>query len=229
MCHVQSRRYYRRLGGLGLLVLLFGLAIAGCSDNRKESINESLMDRSFLTDQPCEAPCWYGLELNKSSRDDIYSTIKTLPFVDQATVREWGTVWLDDETAREVHFNCLYPTPATTGCVGLLISHDKLKRIRMSVGFDLPFKTVVDKLGLPNYIQHAPWGVEIRGCVIDLSWADRGITIEYLDTQTSARCDLLDQGKGVSPDTPVSGIFYSAREGFRECSTCSPWVGFSAP
>ncbi len=223
--YTLSRKDYPHLKDLGLFIILFGLAIAGCRDNR----NESLIDRSFLTDQPCKAPCWYGLELDKSNRDNIYSTIKALPFVDQATVREWGTGWLDDETAREVHFDCLYPTPATTGCIGLTISHDKLKAIRMSVGFDLTFKTVVDKLGPPNYMNHTPWGGEIGGCVIGLFWPDRGISVEYIDTQTSARCDRLNQGKRVTPDTPVGGIFYTAKEGIRECSACSPWVGFSTP
>jgi hypothetical protein len=45
--YTLSRKDYPHLKDLGLFIILFGLAIAGCRDNR----NESLIDRSFLTDQ----------------------------------------------------------------------------------------------------------------------------------------------------------------------------------
>jgi hypothetical protein len=52
------------------------------------TIDELLLDRSLLTDKPCMAPCWYGLDINKSTKDKVMETLKTLSFIDQNRIFE---------------------------------------------------------------------------------------------------------------------------------------------
>lgn len=70
---------------------------------------ETLMDRSFITGKPCAAPCWYGLELDVSNKDDVIAALDRLPFVDQASIGEFGTAWLEDENAIGISYGCLHP------------------------------------------------------------------------------------------------------------------------
>ena len=69
----------------------------------------------FVTGNPCSAPCWYGLQLNKSTEADVYSTLKKLDFVDQTSIGEWSVTWLNDADAKEIFYSCLYPNEKGCG------------------------------------------------------------------------------------------------------------------
>ena len=224
--HFRTRYINRSKEGLWIILVLSGIIVAGCAN----SSNDTRIDRSFLTGKPCEAPCWYGLELDKANEDDVRQTLKTLPFIDQTTMREWTAPWLGDWSAKEIHPNCVYPVPATTGCVGLLIYNDKLKQIRMSIAYELTFGTVVEKLGPPDYMSYDIYHPEVGGCVIDLGWTTKGIDVEYLDTRDESKCKSIKKGNGVDRSTIVSGLFYySVKEGFKSTEGLFPWTGFTSP
>jgi hypothetical protein len=69
-----------------LLVAVLGLTLASCDGN--PALDDPLADSSFLTQQPCAAPCWYGLEPDKSTADDVIAALRKLPFVDSGTIWE---------------------------------------------------------------------------------------------------------------------------------------------
>ncbi|MHA1938847.1 MAG: hypothetical protein ACW97O_11615, partial [Candidatus Thorarchaeota archaeon] len=54
---------------------------------------DEVLDQSVFTGDPCSAPCWHGLILDVSTDQDVYQVIRSLPFVDQGSIREWNTVW----------------------------------------------------------------------------------------------------------------------------------------
>ena len=56
------------------------LALASC--NR----GDAGIDRSFITDNPCAAPCWYGLKLESSGLEEYRQKLTELPFVEQGSV-----------------------------------------------------------------------------------------------------------------------------------------------
>lgn len=64
------------------ILFLIGLIylVAACSVAQ----DDTLTDLSLKTLQPCAPPCWYGMELGKSSVDDFKATLLQLPFVDHS-------------------------------------------------------------------------------------------------------------------------------------------------
>ncbi len=51
------------------LYAIFILVSGSCTSAKEDP----LVDRSFLTKQPCAPPCWYRLELDKAGQEDIYT------------------------------------------------------------------------------------------------------------------------------------------------------------
>lgn len=92
---------------MALLLVAAGCKFSATGDLAKPTV-DPLADQSFLNQQPCASPCWYGLEPDKSSAKEVYTTLSTLPFVDPTTIEEWGYIWLDDNRAKQVGFSCLH-------------------------------------------------------------------------------------------------------------------------
>lgn len=208
------------------LLALFTLVATSCT--RAE--DEALVDRSFVTGQPCAPPCWYELELDKSGQDETYAALEQLPFIDQASIRETtGLVWLGDEDAKEIYWGCLHPR--VKSCGGARLSQGKLKLLWLAVGYDLTFKTVIDQLGPPDYVDYGPYHPEAGGCQIHLMWPQRLISVDSLDKRSDAECQAITSGKGISNGTGVRTIYYSVRETFGPqpggCCTRIPWPGFT--
>ncbi len=211
-----------------VLVVLLGLIVTGC---KSSTVADPLVDHSFLTQQPCSAPCWYSLELERSSKRDVYDVLNQLSFIDSSSIKEVGTSWLGDDTAKEILFGCTHPQ--VKSCGGVLISQDKLKRLWFIVGYELTFQATVDQLGPPDYVDYGPYHPEVGGCIIDLNWPEKGIVVENMDTRSDAQCQNVKQGKSFSPEIGVTAIFYSVKEGFGThpggCCTRISWPGFTKP
>ena len=50
------------------------------SESVSEGHPDKLADQTFLTDQPCAAPCWHGLELGSSTKGAALSLLPVLIF-----------------------------------------------------------------------------------------------------------------------------------------------------
>ncbi len=220
-----NRRRWQEASTLSLVVC-FMFVLAGCS----ATTDDPAADHSFLTQRPCTAPCWYGLELDKSSKDDVYATLRTLPFIDQNTIKEWKSSWLNDENAEEVYFSCLHPD--TKFCGGALISQGKLKQLRMSIGYDLTFDMVIQRLGIPAYISYHPDIAEAGVCIVSLYWPTVRIQVDSYSKQDKL-CQKLSAGAGVDPQSTVGQIIYRVTEGFSPGLESgwpyAPWPGFAKP
>ena len=53
------------------------------------------MDLSWKTGQPCPSPCWYGLEIGKSTKEDLLELVPILFFL--GGVEEIHSINLTDE------------------------------------------------------------------------------------------------------------------------------------
>lgn len=158
-----------------LFVAALVFVLNGCSGiNLPSTTDPALIDKSFLTQKPCAAPCWYGLEIDKSTKADILAKLDELTFVDHNTYKEYGTVWVDDQNAKEIRFHCL--NKPNEICGGTLISKDILKELWFNIGYDLSFAQVVDKIGPPDFVEYEPFS--LAGiCTIDLVWVNPGIDV----------------------------------------------------
>lgn len=209
------------------LFLLFLLLAVGCAPNA----DDPLVDHSFLTGEPCAPPCWYRLELDKSSEEEVHTTLEGLAFIDQDSIRETKFAWLGDPNAKEIHYGCSHPRDKS--CGGAQFANDRLKLLWMTVGYNLSFEMAVEKLGFPDYVDYGPYHPEVGGCVIDLNWPEKGITLQSLNRGSDTSCQALRDGRGVDPNISVKTIYYGTSEVFGPepggCCNRIPWPGFVEP
>jgi hypothetical protein len=208
----------------GILLFLSLLVLTGCSIADNADINSRLVDKSFVNSELCSPPCWYGLVIDKSTKADVLTKLDQLPFIVHEKYREYSTVWNDDNNAKEIQFDCVN----FKYCGGALISNNKLKRLWLRVGYDLTLKEVVDKIGIPDFLDY---GIRIQGgCKVDLWWLKHGLVIESIDEKTDEECQNISTGNGITPQKLVSIITY-----FSQGSTVTPgdcckritWPGFA--
>jgi hypothetical protein len=168
------------------------------------------------------------LEPDKSTGEDVYATLAKLPFVDQSSIGEWGTPWLDDKDAREIYFGCVQPS--FKKCGSARISKGHLKSIGTLVGYELFLERVVQELGPPEYVVYSLYHPVSGGSNLDLHWVEKEIMVESIDAKDESLFKALYNGKKIPGRTKATAIFFVAPEGFTgrigDCCTRIPWPGF---
>ena len=189
-------------------------------------MHQDLVDKSFLTGQPCEAPCWYNLNLGVSTESDVRKTLARLPFVYQEDIREWNTTLSNDQVAKEIFYYCSYLNDKV--CGRFLFSDGIVTLISTRIDFPLDFQTVVDKLGPADYYAMFS-GIETQNCTINLFWLEDNLLI----TITNYQYYNCPYEKGIDPNSKVEFITYSHEEPpflFEQYSDIyKQWQGFSKP
>ena len=211
----------RPLGGLALLVLMF--VGAACSSGP-----DPKADQSFLTDEPCAAPCWHGLELGTSTKAQALSLLPTLAFVNAGSIADRATTWQGDNSARQVTFGCVHPR--TNNCGSAIFAGDKLRWLELSVGYTLSMRMVVDKIGAPTLLDYSTGNTP--GCSVTAAWPGKNIAV-VLDGLGDRVCQSLGQGQGVPETLKVTSLHYTEAQilqaGPDSCCGRLAWPGFSKP
>ena len=144
------------------LLALVCLSIAGAACASDAS--PAPRDDSFLTGDPCQAPCWYGLELNRSDPEDVRSTLRTLPFVDATSIITRPTGWYDSQDAILIEYKCVGQPEAT--CGGVLVSEGIIVRLSLPVQVPITLRDAVDRLGQPDFVSAGPPAVS-GNCLVE--------------------------------------------------------------
>ena len=222
----HEHRLTKALPKAGLWMSLLVALLTACS-----STVDSKVDRSFISDDPCAAPCWYGLTLDESTEADVLTTLATLEFVDPASVRKYITRWLKHDNAQEIQFGCLHP--ATDVCGGATLVDDRLKSLWVAIGYELSIGEVVTKLGEPDYVEFHTYHADVGGCVVKFAWPTREIAVQFFDTRNETICQGLRNGNRISPDISITNAFYLTREAIEVgpggCCTRIDWPGLTDP
>lgn len=222
---IRSRKFLNFPPSCMLLyVLLCGFiyVLCGCAREPK------LIDKSFITEQPCTPPCWYGLKLNESKEEQIYAKLAELPFVDQTTIRTFDNYTVfGDPNGKFIFYRCVDINDDV--CGSFQLAGGKLKDISSNVYYELSLQTVVDKLGTPLNVNYGPQPPHGDGCMLLFKWAAKNITVSTVTSKVQV-CEEIQAGKAIDPKTRVSTISYTAAEGFVSdpCKglNCVPWPGF---
>lgn len=215
-----------------LALLITVMATTGCVSPTAIlgalSPKDPKVDRSFLTRQPCAPPCWYGLEPGKSNIGEVRQVLKTLEFVDQSSVKEYGSTYRD-KGATEIHWGCTHPVAQECGIA--TISGGHLVELLLDIQYPLTFQDAVDQLGPPDYISQAPYAVEVGGCIVALYWPERGIYADKIETHSDDPCRQLAAGKSISRTLGISFLVFevpnSLKGGPDQGLPYAPWPGFS--
>lgn len=230
-------------GRLHPIIVAVSLAVAACiprqlAPTATATLEASLMDRSLLTGQPCEAPCWYGLELGRTTKAEAEAMAGTLSFIDPTASEErpdgyWDPAQQTTLPATFVHLKCRQPERQT--CAGLLFVNDTLRRIHLSPNYPLRFADVVTSLGDPDYVQVFPAPGHEMLCDVGLIWKERRISVDFLNEASAVgpvRCEAVRGGRGIEGDLAVQQVVYMLPDDVALTTVPQPgrdfpWTGFS--
>jgi hypothetical protein len=126
----------------------------------------------LLTDSPCTAPCWQGLEIGVSTRSEVIATISTLKFIDQKTVRVIPQSvpdlnpenWVQGENIIATCINRWGP------CLRLTIANAKLRDIDIELDRGMTLDDVINHFGKPDYVGSHTRGGDVIDCRVELVW-----------------------------------------------------------
>jgi len=229
------------------LILSVGSCVAqrnGPEPGPSPTVEVSLTDRSLLTDEPCASPCWYGLELGVSSREEALAIAGSLPFVDSTEVSAspdgyWDVQRQENLPAELFRFGCREPAQT---CAALVFVDGVLTRIYVFPNYPLRFDEVTEHLGVPDYVQIRPYhGGASPFCSVALVWQSRGVIVGF-DTadpfpkpgELRVRCSDIRGGVGIDAGLPVQSIFYglptdNSFATLPDPGGDFPWTGFGEP
>jgi hypothetical protein len=225
-----------------LVVVLCGCGTGGWGVAPTPTLEPSLIDSSILTGVPCAAPCWYGLEIGRSTKADILATARGLSFIDPQAITEEPYGYVDPSTKAKVpatfiHLDCRQPEGAP--CAGLLVVNGVLKEIYLFPPPALTLGQAVAQLGPPDYVRRISRPSSVWLCDVALIWKQRGIWMAFRNGSPQIspfRCEDVHSSKDVSPNLPVEQIIYESPNDYANAiATASesggdlPWTGFAQP
>jgi len=177
------------------VVLMLSCTVLESSSNQNNSEfpADPLVDRSFVTGEPCEAPCWYGLKLGESTLEDIRQTLPELPFVDISQTYEQLIGNLGpSQKVFDVH--CTY-SKEKEFCATLDTSKDgKLSKIAINVAYELTLQMVIEKLGVPKFYNVDP-SPNQDVCYVEVFWPEKNIVVSFNDSPRDRLCTRAENEK----------------------------------
>ncbi len=200
----------------GLLVvqlLIVAIILAGTAAiivvilaQRQVRLAVSRADHSYLTDDPCAAPCWQGFQPGETSRDDVLATLNQLDFVEPGSGVYDPQVFVEDGSGQAlstIYFHCRYPP--LRGCGTVYLRDDKFRSVYLVVS-EVRFREVIDKWGAPDRLYSAAFTPDGGGCMLKLVWTKFGVSARYDSFDDSSVCMTARNGQPLSPDWPVYAI-----------------------
>ena len=212
---------------LGLTLIMTGCN--GTSTQVPTPEDPRLVDQSFVTGQPCQAPCWYGIEPGQSNQTEALNKLNTLSFVDNTKIRISKNVrFFDYLDVTEIDFNCVFPNGKMCGFI--LSVNDIVKSIYIYIQYPLPLKSAIDKLGAPDYFLYNPYSPHGDGCMVSFHWPKKRITLINVDYYSQQICQDIEDGKVFNPDILITEVQYESEEiasrDVCEKRRCMIWPGF---
>ena len=171
-------------------LLSVGVILCGCSGSRG-SLAPELMDKSPFIGDPCAAPCWHGLEIAKSTESEVVSTLKSLSFIDQETLKiksSSGPSFDPKITVpgKWITADCLRPQ---THCLDVDIADGKLRDIKSILNYKITFDEIVKDIGNPDKVVRTDYSAEIIACYIRLVWVQKQLVLVSKRFTGAKGCD----------------------------------------
>jgi len=194
-------------------------------------LDESLVDRSLLTGEPCEAPCWQTLELGKSTKSDVIATLRDLTFINASTIGERPSSYWDPETEQSVpsirvYADCRVPK---RHCVGLELVNNQLVAVNFTPKYTLLIKDLVNHFGPPDFVRPVLY-LDGRTCDIYYSWEMQQIWAASSIHDGKDRCESIEAGHRLEKNLTIIGVQYKLSGAFYfERLYGLEWPGFLEP
>jgi hypothetical protein len=184
-----------------LLIICLSLVIFGCSTEKSNpdfvdpTAHPELVDQSWLTSNPCAAPCWQGLEPGKSTREEVLKTLPNLSFLDYQK-------GITDFAGQDI-VKC--KQPSDKNCLFFILKNDRLDRLGFLLEYSITLDEVVSQLGEPDFLAIIPNANERGDCFFQVYWLHQRLVITneyigkgYLPFQHDL-CDRIQESNGKVP------------------------------
>ncbi len=204
--------------------MLVSLVIGGCAVLTPSKRD---VDRSFLTDEPCPAPCWYGAMPGQTGIHVMSMLLEKIDFVDPESVIDFS-VTQRGEVVDGIQWACT--SSREFWCGRAFFTEGELSHLVRVVEYHLTIEMAADKLGEPQFAEHGSYASEILGCRIYVFWPERGVIAMSAEKGRTTECERLDRGEPISPDLTVMNLIYAAETVFERdppamCCTRVSWPG----
>jgi hypothetical protein len=175
------------------------LALTGCEEQRFPTGEAAAkVDKSLLTDEPCAAPCWYGIEPGVSTRWEARRIIDGLEFVRSSTDIGSGILYWESSLM----------DPGIENHIKYQDYTDIVQEIGIWLEYELPLKDLIDAKGEPDGLIASY--MDMRGVVsVQAFWKKYGL---YVGLDTGVEHDMDAAIDSIEPDTRVFAAYYSSIE-----------------
>lgn len=160
----------------------------------------------ILSNLDCELPCWGGVQLGVSNREETLSLLKKIPEVDQESIIADGKPWNIFDDVIYFGFNNkkisgrVYFTKDKASHIGLFDNSNK--------SLDTTFDDALRLLGEPKYIYNLPATGGVPGAPTDsnIIYAIHpetgfGFSLDMRHQPASSRAEL-------TPESKLGGVFF---------------------
>lgn len=193
-----------------LKILFIGIVINlnGCSRPLAQpTISPQLIDKSAFTGIPCAAPCWYSLEIGKSSESDVMLVLSNLDFIDQKNIQVRPMLMPDLNPnnwvpGKIITANCISPRKL---CLSVDIANGKLRGIEIILNYKMKLEEVLGYLGNPDKVGINHLSHDLLKCEIEFIWIEKQLLM-------SSKTYSGDDGCNYSFSTYTTGIVDSNLE-----------------
>ncbi|MBN2500716.1 MAG: hypothetical protein JXB38_08070 [Anaerolineales bacterium] len=185
--------------------------------------NPELVDKSFITGEPCEAPCWYNLEVGGILEGDVALMLSFLPFIDRTTIQASADIY--DPLSTIITYDCVYETAENCGFIGVSAAGE-ISGVAHQIVYPLSLADVVEKYAEPAYMYVNAYYGDEDNCQLAMYWPEHGIAVEVIEDSEAGLCQSVKTGESIPTNLQVLWVYYSPLPADGGEGTL-PWPGFS--
>ena len=185
--------------------------------------NPELVDRSFVTGEPCEAPCWYNLKVGGMIEGDVSLMLSFLPFIERTSIQASADIY--DPLSTIITYDCVYETEENCGFIGITAAGE-ISGVAHQIVYPLSVADVVEKYAEPAYMYFNAYYGDNDDCQLAMYWPEHSLAVEVVENGETGLCQSVKAGETIPADLQVLWIYYSPLPAEGGEGTL-PWPGFS--
>jgi hypothetical protein len=191
------------------MIVINGCGYLGITPTATYTLEPIFMDKSILSERPCALPCWYGLFVGKSNKDDILKTIPMLSFLDKNSLNESDSGYFDyisgiNQAAREISVSWNKPH-ARWG--RFLVYNNILVEISYMPNSKLTIDELINYIGYPDFVRAYPGSPEgMEGCSIFFSWKNKQLDILHYQSTGRDLCKQANTENIIDKQLSIDGV-----------------------
>lgn len=160
-------------------------------------------DRSLLTGEPCEAPCWHNIIPGESTEEDVWRELKGSPYVYTGTLNS-STTDVFGTRVTDIVWN---GRGSSVNRITLL--DNKVLLIRIELDYELSLEDVIEKFGPPRSVFANSSPAEFNDYSVVLDFPTKGLSfLSYIYRAGREEIDLKRQVGVLKKELPVTWVYY---------------------